>query len=419
MKRRSALHDGLWQVAALGEPSDSLAVMACIDQFYVLGVHTQHPHEVAHAVKKFRNTPKASGSILNVEGLLLYDASSLLGEREPLRARMQAVALWISDMTWLPSVKARLCDPVFLSTGEAQQEDSDQHYLHPPLAAILTTERGFEFMRHVCQQRGQQMPSISSVVKMHKMHIRMRSQLLRGPCFSRCARVVARNDLDPVSKRCTLQALSCSRVQPFLTLHDFRLTLLEQAASHVMALKFFTHTRTFPSDVVDRIDEYGGFTGKLTTIRTIVAKAGVALAMLIVKVASQIKQHRKHIKRNTPAVVDTVESLLHQGAQREVCKEARPLTNILLQEANAASNDGFYMFMDWLQLNDSKQQNTTTCETTDVTQGETYDYVVLARPAAAARSDWLRHWQLRPPAEPLHLAYESMFFDTCAGSEEK
>ena len=77
--------------------------MACIEQFYVLGLPTHHPHEVVHAVKNVIKQ-KASGFSVNyVEGLVLYDASSFPGEREPLREGMQAVDLWTSNVTWLHS----------------------------------------------------------------------------------------------------------------------------------------------------------------------------------------------------------------------------------------------------------------------------------------------------------------------------
>ena len=245
----------------------------------------------------------------------------------------------------------------------------------------MTTGLGLEFIIRVCQQGGQHVPSASSLLQEHSMHVRMLFQLLaKETHFSRCARVLGRKDLDPLSKSCTLQALSSSRVSPFLTLHDFRRRLLEQAYSHVNVLKFLTHKRTFPFGVVALIDAFGCFTVTLAARQTIVTKADVALAMLVERVARHIKQYPKHKKRNTPVLVATGESLLHQGAQREVCKEARPLTNILNREAHTASNDPFYL--------------------------------IMARPVVPARSAWLRPWQFRPrpPAEPLQLAYESRFF---------
>ena len=227
------------------------------------------------------------------------------------------------------------------------------------------------------------MTSYSGQLGVYEMHIDILSQLLREPYYSRWAQVLGRIDLDTMSKYCMLEALSWCRVQPLLALHDFRLTLHNQAAAHVIALTILKRV-AFPSGVVALIDKFGGFTETLATISTTVATTGIALAKRVAKVACIL-------------------------ATKSVALEALVLTSFTHRKRHTCGECMVLHLSD-----DDNQQNMNNGMTTDVTTRESYDYVRLTRWSAATISDLVLDdsWYipLTAPADPLYRAYGSRFF---------
>ena len=188
-----------------------------------------------------------------------------------------------------------------------------------------TSGRVVDCIQDLCRHEEKRALIMSGLCKVRNNHVAQLRSALDASAFNEQVRVLGSHGLDDLARSRTLPALVWQRMQAQVTAYEDRLTRLDDAASHVGALRYCFVRLSKQQHLVDMIESYGCFNELLAGKHCVVAGERCALE-------AQVFIVEKSILHSTRVLVSTVGSLLRQSAMREIGSDAGVLGFALCDE---------------------------------------------------------------------------------------
>jgi hypothetical protein len=134
-----------------------------------------------------------------------------------------------------------------------------------------TSGRVVECIQGLCRQDDKRALLVSSLCKVRNSHVAHLRSALDASAFNEQVRVLGSHGLDDLARSRTLPALVWQRMQAQVTAYEDRLTRLDDAASHVVALRYCFVRLSKQQHLVDMIESYGCFNELLASMHCVVA----------------------------------------------------------------------------------------------------------------------------------------------------